>query len=144
MSTKIQEPNFSLELPASFLLRRDGEHLNCVCSEPPGVLTIIDEVVENPDDLPNLSRMLAGFLTRNGHPVATDELLPVRCAEDAQGFSWQYVEDDKYFRFWLFGTLQCWVLLTFVCPQSSRAELHSILESSLKTLQLRTDDTSAP
>ena len=138
---QLKEQNFQLELPQSFEINKDGDSLTCVCKEPAGVLTIIHENVENPEELPNLSRMLAGFLTRSGHPVATDELLPMTSVPGTPGFSWQYIDGARFFRFWLFGTRQCWVLLTFVCPEENKVDFHQVLEESIKSLRLRRDES---
>ena len=117
MSHTLEEKTFSLTLPDSFEVHRDGDRLQCVSREPAGVLFLTPEEVENPEELPNLSRMLAGFLTRSGHPVATDELLRVSSVPKAHGFSWQYVEESKYHRLWLFGNRSCWLLVTLSAPR---------------------------
>lgn len=138
LSTRLLEPTFEVELPTGFSMVRDGERISCVSRDPVGVLTLSTEVVENPDDLPSLSRMLAGFLTRSGHPVATDELLQVNSVPDAYGFSWQYVEDALYHRLWLFGNEYCWLLLSFLCPRENQALFEDRLASLIASLRLRT------
>lgn len=111
--------------------------MNCVCREPAGVLVLTTEVVENPDELPSLSRMLAGFLTRSGHPVATDELLQVNSVPGAYGFSWQYTQDGTYHRFWLFGNEYCWLLLSFLCPQDNQAHFYQPLQDLIDSVRLQ-------
>ncbi|HIB68990.1 MAG TPA: hypothetical protein EYO33_28860 [Phycisphaerales bacterium] len=133
----LDEKLFSIALPDSFEIHRDGERLQCVSREPVGVLSLTPEEVENADELPNLSRMLAGFLTRSGHPVATDELLRVSSVSGAHGFSWQYTEDSKYHRLWLFGNKFCWLLVTFICPQDGVNEFHERLQELVKTIRLK-------
>lgn len=140
----LEEPTFTLELPETFELHRDEEGLQCVCREPAAVLSLTPQVVEDSDSLPNLSRMLAGFLTRMGHPVATDELLRITSVPQALGFSWQYVEDEKYFRFWLFGNQFSWLLVTFTCQEHHQAKFHEVLTTCLKTLRLRLEGPGYP
>ena len=137
MSHQLDEKTFSLDLPDSFEIHRDGPRLQCVSREPVGVLSLTPEEVEDADELPNLSRMLAGFLTRSGHPVTTDELLRVSSVPEAHGFSWQYVEDSKYHRLWLFGNKHCWLLVTFICPHEAVAEFHESLQDLVKTIRLK-------
>lgn len=110
----------------------------CICREPAGVLLLTPERVENSDELPNLSRMLAGFLTRSGHPVATDELLPISSVPNAHGFSWQYLDDGTYHRLWLFGNEFSWLLVTFLCPQPNQQSFHDTLREIIASIRLRT------
>lgn len=137
---KLEQPNFSLTLPGSFQTAETDGVLHCICREPPGVLHLTSQEVENKDELPNLSRMLAGFLTRSGHPVATDELLQITSVPEAHGFSWQYTREERYHRLWLFGNELSWLLLHFVCPQEVYGQFHELLSESIKTLRLRHDE----
>ena len=135
----LEKPSFSLNLPEDFqVVESDG--LCCVCRQPPGVLHLTPQEVDDPKDLPNLSRMLAGFLTRSGHPVATDELLRVTSVPHAHGFSWQYTEDGHYNRLWLFGNEFSWLLLHFVCLQEHYTGFHEKLTKAVQSLRLRADD----
>ena len=68
---KLEQPTFSLEVPAGWEVRHEEEQVFLISRTPPGVLCCTAQTVENSEELPNLSRMLAGFLTRSGHPVAT-------------------------------------------------------------------------
>lgn len=137
MPNELKEKTFTLELPEDFRVSRDGAELQCLSEDPPGVLRLTPQQVEDKSQLPNLSRMLAGFLTRTGHPVATDELLKITSVPQAHGFSWQYVEDEKYHRFWLFGNEASWLLMTFVCPESQARVFHERLQRAVRTLRLR-------
>lgn len=138
----ISEPTFSIQLPDSFQLIRDEGQLQCVCREPAGVLSLTPEAVTDPENLPNLSRMLAGFLTRTGHPVATDELLRITSVPDAHGFSWQYTEEQNFHRLWLFGNRYSWLLLTFVCPEEARPGFHELLQNAVKTIRLKGEEAA--
>lgn len=133
----LEQSSFTLELPDGFKLAESDGPLTCVCRTPPGVLHLTPQLVEDKEELPNLSRMLAGFLTRSGHPVATDELLRVTSVPNAHGFSWQYTEEGNYHRLWLFGNEQSWLLAHFLCPQEHYSEFHEQLTEAVKTLRLR-------
>ena len=133
----VERPSFSLVLPDSFEVAEGDGHVHCICRTPPGVLHLTPQIVEDKEDLPNLSRMLAGFLTRSGHPVATDELLRITSVPNAHGFSWQYTEEENYHRLWLFGDEHSWLLAHFVCPREHYSEFHEQLTEVVKTLRLR-------
>lgn len=131
-----QEEIFSLRLPAGWAVRRDEERVYFISPAPPGVLCCTPERVEDPSQLPNLSRMLAGFLTRTGHPVATDELLRITGVPGAVGFCWQYFEDGTFHRVWVFGNQVSWMLWTFSCGSADFEHFHPILEGLQKSLAL--------
>jgi hypothetical protein len=131
-----QEETFSVTLPPGWAVRRDEERVYLVSAQPPGVLCCTSQRVEVADDLPNLSRMLAGFLTRTGHPVATDELMRISNVPGAAGFCWQYFEDGNFHRIWIFGNHACWLLWTFTSATSDLDHFHPLLERLLKTLAL--------
>lgn len=139
---RLEQPTFSLTLPPGFELSHQDQVVHAVSQEPPGVLTLTAEKVGDPADLPSLSRMLAGYLTLSGHPVATDELLSVSGLVGAQGYSWQYLEEGKYYRFWLCGNEWSWLLLTFVCPDSHWQHFHPLLNESLLSLSLWNDESA--
>ena len=132
----LRELTYSLVLPPGFQPNRDDEGLHCVCTAPPGILCFTAESVEDKDSLPNLSRMLAGYLTRMGHPVATDELLKVSSVPGAYGFCWQYVEKQKFQRFWIFGNEKSWLFITFVSSEEDKDKLHEPLQQMVKTIRL--------
>jgi len=137
------EKTFLLEVPDSFQTIREGDSLQCVSREPAGVIVLTSEEVTDTDSLPSLSRMLAGFLTRSGHPVATDELLRVSSVPGCHGFSWQYCEGGNYHRFWLFGNESAWLLLTFVCPEAERASFQDVLSEVVNSIRLRSDGSDS-
>lgn len=140
---QVDESTFFLSLPDNFEIVRDEERIQCVSREPVGVLSLTPEEVHDPEHLPNLSRMLAGFLTRSGHPVATDELLRITTVPDAHGFSWHYSENGNAHRFWLMGNRDSWLLLTFVCPAANMSVFHEPLQEVIKTVRLK-GKNSAP
>ncbi|MCA9794765.1 MAG: hypothetical protein KC910_23315 [Candidatus Eremiobacteraeota bacterium] len=117
MPDTISHPDglFELSLPSDWRWVADETGGSAVSAQPPGVLHLSAEAVEDPAELPNLSRMLAAFLTRTGRPVATDDLLRVPLV-GAEGFSWQYIEDQKRaWRVWIFGNRTVWVFASFNC-----------------------------
>ena len=137
MAGILEGQNFTIELGERFAVESDEVGYQCLCQEPPAILTLLPETVENKDELPNLSRMLAGFLTRSGHPVATDELLRMTNVPGAHGFSWQYVENENYHRLWLFGNEASWLLMTFICPLEHRDAFHEFQQTMVKSLRLK-------
>lgn len=133
---RLEEPTFSLELAPGWKVRRDDECLYLISEEPAGVLCCTAERVVDRAELPNLSRMLAGFLTRTGHSVATDELLAISSVPGAVGFCWQYFEDGKFHRFWIFGNEATWLFWTFTSRTADLDHFHPLLEQLLKSLTL--------
>lgn len=133
---RLEEETFSLTLPDGWMVRRDEERLFLVSKAPPGVLCCTAEFVDDPSELPNLSRMLAGFLTRTGHAVATDELLRISNVPGAAGFCWQYFEDGTFHRIWIFGNRLSWLLWTFSSFSADLDHFHPLLEGVLKSLVL--------
>lgn len=137
MTTLLASETFQLSLPQGWTQRSDEECLYGVCTDPPGVLCCTPSLVEDSDQLPNLSRMLAGFLTRSGHPVATDELLRVSGVANAHGFCWQYVENERFHRIWVFGNQVSWLLLTFTSGAEAQSTFHPLLNEMIATLALQ-------
>ena len=133
---RLVEPTFALEVPPGWEIRRDEERLYLVAVEPAGVLCCTAEVVEDSAELPNLSRMLAGFLTRTGHAVATDELLRISNVPGAGGFCWQYFEEGTFHRFWIFGNHSAWLFWTFSSATADLEHFHPLLEGLLKSLSM--------
>lgn len=131
-----REETFAVTLPEGWSVRHDEECVYFVCQTPPGVLCSTASRVENSDELPNLSRMLAGFLTRTGRPVATDELLRLSNVSGADGFCWQYFEDGVFHRIWVFGNRQSWLLWTFSCAREDVDRFHPLLEGLVRSLSL--------
>ena len=87
------------------------------------VLHIRAERVRDAAELPNLSRMLAGFLTEHVTPVATDELRAFQ-VEEVLGFAWQYREEwedegERAVRVWVLGNELAWCFVSFQGPIDS-------------------------
>ncbi len=134
---------FRLQVPPEWTVRGDDDRVYFVSTEPPGVLCCTAQRVQDAEELPNLSRMLAGFLTRSGHPVATDDLLVISGNITARGFCWQYFEDGSFCRIWIFGNQTSWLLITFNSAVEHLDDFHPVLEQVLKTLVLVDDEGSA-
>lgn len=133
---KLEQPTFSLEVPAGWEVRHEEEQVFLISRTPPGVLCCTAQTVENSEELPNLSRMLAGFLTRSGHPVATDELLRLSNIPNAVAFCWQYFEQGTFHRVWIFGNRRSWLLWTFSSAGTDMDHFHPLLEDLQKSLAL--------
>lgn len=141
--SRLEKDLFRLSLPLGWTDREEEGRSFLISEDPPGVMCCTAERVDDPSELPNLSRMLAGFLTRTGHPVATDELLRVTRVVGVTGFSWQYAEDERYHRLWILGNRHCWLLLTFSCALSHRDHFFSVLEAIVGSLELAESPTTA-
>ena len=100
------------------------------------VLHIHVEGVDDSESLPNLSRMLAGFLTLRGRPVATDDLLELDLP-NTQAFAWQYQEGEQAVRVWVAGNELAWAFINFHCPVLLEAELRSDVDLIVASLVLR-------
>lgn len=136
---ELKEELFSLSMPALWTLRRDEGCLYLVSTTPPGVLCSTSERVADTEELPNLSRMLAGFLTRTGHTVAPNELLILSNIPGAAGFCWQYVQDQVFYRYWIFGNAKCWVFWNFTSAAADMESFHPVLEQIVRSLKLEFD-----
>ena len=82
------------------------------------------EPVEDVTELPNLSRMLASFLTYHVRPVATDELHSFAVG-GGLGYAWQYMEEweapeergpIQAIRVWVVGNERAWAFANFQGP----------------------------
>ncbi len=133
---RLSEPTFALEIPEGWSIKRDEERIYLVSESPVGVLCCTPETVTDGSELPNLSRMLAGFLTRTGHAVATDELLRISNVPGAAGFCWQYFEDGTFHRVWIFGNHTSWMFWSFTSAVADLDHFHPLLEGLLKSLSL--------
>jgi hypothetical protein len=94
-----------------------------------------EQAVDDPSDLPNLARMLSGFLTLRGRPVATDELLEGR-TKNGKSYGWQYQDGEQAVRLWVLGNRQAWCFVTFHCPVTREAELRATVDAAVGGLQL--------
>ncbi len=139
---RIEENLFELRLPEGFTWRSEAGGGAALCHQPPGVLHFSAEPVEDPDELPNLSRMLANFVTLHVKPVATDELLRLQL-DNSLAFGWQYKEDleggeSRLWRVWVAGNQHAYVFISFNCSLKNQSHFQPLVDnivSSIKLLQ---------
>lgn len=99
------------------------------------VLHVHCEAVQDPTELPNLSRMLAGFLTGHYKPVATDDLLRFK-SEGALGFAYQYADGDRAVRVWIIGNPDAWAFLNFQGPLENEAGFREPVDKVVREFRL--------
>ena len=111
------------------------------------VLHFRAERVEDPTELPNLSRMMASFLTYHVRPVATDELHSFNVG-GGLGFAWQYMEEwegdptspsgpIQAIRVWVVGNEVAWVFINFQGPREIVRQRREAVEEVISSLQFR-------
>lgn len=145
---KIRHPLFTLELPPGWRWIAEQRGGSAVASDPPGVLHLSAEPVEKAEELPNLSRMLAGFVTRHVAPVTTQELIPVDFPR-ATGFAWQFVEETAdrpphLWRVWIAGNEEAWCFLSFNCSYEDREAHRVTVDEVVASLSLSAPDGGEP
>lgn len=136
MGIEMREPGFAVDLPDGWRVEADLERYYAISTEPPGLLCITPELVKDMKSLPNLSRMLAGYLTRTGQPVASDELRQLNGIPGAQGFWWQYSDRQTVHRLWIVGNETRWILMTFTTAEENMGYFHPLLQECLNSLRL--------
>jgi len=101
-----------------------------------GVLHVHAEAVADMRDLPNLSRMLDGFLTLHQRPVATDELLKVK-VPGCLCFAWQYAdaEQRRAVRTWVLGNEQAWAFVSFHCSLEQEYGLRPTVDAMITSFR---------
>ena len=123
---ELLEGLLSFELPPDWEWYPDGQGGGAIPPDRQSVLHVRAERVEDAAQLPNLSRMLAGFLTGHVRPVATDELHPFSVV-GGQGFAWHYLEEwesegpprIQSVWLWVMGNEQTWTFVNFQGPAGS-------------------------
>lgn len=126
---------FALDLPPGWGWHDEPDGGAAVPSGAPGALVISAQAVEDPTRLPNLSRMLAGFLTLRGRPVAADALASVE-ADGSQGVSYSYAEGGHFWQLWVVGNQATWALLSYNCPIEFQDAHRQALDTILSSLRL--------
>lgn len=126
---------FSVAVPEGWQFFPDdqGGSLITPCQE--AVLHIHAEAVEDVSELPNLTRMLAGFLTQHHKPVATDELLAVKLS-GALCFAYQYAELERAVRLWIVGNEKAWAFLNFQVPLEKEMTYRATVNDLIKDFQI--------
>ncbi|MBS2039806.1 hypothetical protein JST97_32780 [bacterium] len=126
---------FSLPVPEGWQFYPDDHGGSLITPCRTGVLHLHAEKVADVSELPNLTRMLAGFLTLHHKPVATDELLPIKLP-GALCFAYQYSDGERAVRVWIVGNEKAWTFLNFQVPLASHAAYTAVVDSLIKDFQL--------
>ena len=131
---------YEFELPEGWVWHPEGDGGAAIAPAAQGLLYVTASAVEDPAQLPSLSRMLAGFLTQQVRPVATDELVPARFP-NAEGFAWQYIEEyvdkDRHaVRVWVAGNRRAWAFLNFNAPMVREPAVRSDVDALVASFTL--------
>jgi len=98
------------------------------------ILHIHAEAVSDPRELPNLTRMLAGFLTLHHKPVATDELLPIKLS-GALCFAYQYADGPRAVRVWIVGNEKTWAFINFQVSFDREMQYRSLVDEWIRAFR---------
>lgn len=126
---------FSVDVPDGWQFFADEHGGSLITPCQTAVLHIHSEGVSDPAELPNLTRMLAGFLTLHHKPVATDELLPIKVPE-ALCFAYQYAESERAVRVWIIGNEKAWAFLNFQVPFARQIEYRAVVDQLVRDFQV--------
>ncbi|MBX3167834.1 MAG: hypothetical protein KF760_10500 [Candidatus Eremiobacteraeota bacterium] len=126
---------FSLAVPEGWQFFADDQGGSLITPCQTAVLHIHSEAVSDPAELPNLTRMLAGFLTLHHKPVATDELLPIKVA-GALCFAYQYAELERVVRVWILGNEKAWAFLNFQVPFEKELTYRITVDQLIRNFQI--------
>lgn len=137
---RVEERLFSLELPPGWRWLPDPEGGAAVPPGEPGALFVSAQEVEDPEGLPSLRRMLAGFLTVRGQPITPLDVKSVSLGR-FQGYGWRYVEEEgggapHAWSLWVTGTPEAWALISYNCPASCLAVHQAAVLEILATFEL--------
>lgn len=134
---QVEHPTlFQLQLAASWTFYADEHGGGAISPCRRAILHFYAEPVHNPEELPNLSRMLAGFLTQHHRPVATDELLRLKLP-GALGFSWQFLDSsqNRAVRVWILGNEKAWSFANFHCPLEDEPGLREVVDEMIRSFR---------
>lgn len=132
---EIETELFGLDLPPGWTWHPEADGGAAVPPGDPGALVVSAHPVDDPASLPHISRMLAGFLTLRGRPVATDELATLEVS-GGEGVWHEYVDGEHWWRLWVVGNEVTWALLSYNCPQQYRGSHLTELDEILASLRL--------
>jgi hypothetical protein len=111
----------------------------------PGVLYFFAQAVTDRRALPNLQRMLAGFLSQRGRPVLTEQLLTVRLGRH-RGYAWRFLEErpqgEHAWFLWITGNLKAWLLVSYNCPAGYASSHQAEIDEILASLRLAEEEAS--
>ena len=126
---------FSVSIPDGWEFYPDDLGGSLITPCRTAVLHIHSEGVTDVAELPNLTRMLAGFLTLHHKPVATDELLPIKLP-GALCFAYQYAELERVVRVWIIGNEKAWAFLNFQVPMERVLEYRAPVDALVRDFQI--------
>ncbi len=133
---RVQHQNlFSLAVPEGWQFFADDHGGSLITPCQTAVLHIHSEGVSDPAELPNLTRMLAGFLTLHHKPVATDELLSIR-VPGALCFAYQYAESERAVRLWILGNEKAWAFLNFQVSFEKEPTYRTAVDQLIRDFQI--------
>lgn len=126
---------FSLAVPEGWQFFADEQGGSLITPCQTAVLHIHSEAVSDAAELPNLTRMLAGFLTLHHKPVATDDLLPIK-VPGALCFAYQYAEGERAVRVWIVGNEKAWAFLNFQVPFEREITYRAAVDQLVRDVQI--------
>lgn len=127
---------FDIEIPEGWQFYPDEHGGSIITPCRSAVLHIHAEKVRDRAELPNLTRMLAGFLTGHHRPVATDELLPVKLP-GALCFAYQYADGPRAVRVWIIGNEKAWAFVSFQVPFDRELDYRAAADSLIKSFRFQ-------
>ena len=126
---------FAMEIPEGWHFFADEHGGSLIPPCQTAVLHIHAEAVVDAAELPNLTQMLAGFLTLHHRPVATDELLPIKLP-GALCFAYQYAEGPRAVRVWIMGDEAAWAFVNFQVPLDRESEYRATVDGWVRSFQI--------
>lgn len=131
---------FSIQLPPGWQFFPDLHGGGVIPPGSQGVLHFHSERVADSAELPNLSRMLAGFVTLHHQPVATDQLRRLSI-NGSDAFAWQYVDkSEQAVRLWVVGNDAAWVFINFQASPLVAASLESEIDGIVGSLTMAMEE----
>lgn len=127
---------FSVVAPEGWRFYADEHGGSLITPCQTAVFHIHAEEVRDKAELPNLTRMLAGFLTLHHRPVATDELLPIKLP-GALSFAYQYADGPRAVRVWIIGNERAWAFLNFQVPFDKELEYRATADALVKSFRFK-------
>ncbi len=128
---------FQIEFPEDWTFYADEHGGGLVSPCRKAVLHFYAEAVHDAAELPNLSRMLAGFLTQHHRPVATDDLRQIKLP-GALAFSWQFLDSlqNRAVRVWIIGNEKAWAFANFHSPLDLEPDLRSAVDQIIADFRI--------
>lgn len=122
-------------VPEGWDFYADEQGGGLVSPDRQAVLHVHCEEVTDPTELPNLSRMLAGFVTGHHRPIITQDLMPFQLP-GALGFAYQYEHDQRAVRVWIVGNPAAWAFLNFHSPLDKEEQYREAVDGFVRSFRL--------